>query len=126
MVTLEKAMAISKALTEYPDLLQVSETDALWLLSYGEKGIEVIPGELIIAVSKSTGKANFICLPSDEGFEIIADAKSTIEEPSFWKYLTFNDEGISGIRTDAPDKEKAAFHAWQQEQSELEKQGIKI
>lgn len=124
-VSLEKAMAISKSMTIYPDLLEVSEADAFWLFSYGEKGIEGTPGEPIIAVSKSTGKANFIYLPSDEGFEAVADAKATIEEPSFWKYLTFDDEGITGIREDAPEEIKSAFHAWQQEQIKLEKQGIK-
>ena len=125
-VSLEKAMKISKNMTTFPDLLQVSETDDLWLLSYGEKGNELILGEAIIAVSKSTGKAEHICLPSDEGLELVAAAKSTIEEPLFWKYLTFDDEGVSGIKADAPEEEKAAFQAWQQEQIEYEKQGIKI
>ena len=51
----------------------------------------------------------------------------SMPEPSFWKYLIFSDEGyITGIDPNAPQSEKQAFEAWNTEQSQMKRGGIKI
>lgn len=49
----------------------------------------------------------------------------SIPEPSFWKYLIFNNDGIIGIKDDAPPKEKKAYEAYLKEMEQMEKEGIK-
>jgi len=48
-----------------------------------------------------------------------------INKPSFWDYLIFNDDGVKGIKKDAPEKEKKAFYKYMEEEKEFAKKGIK-
>ncbi|WP_303726098.1 hypothetical protein [Anaerovibrio lipolyticus] len=49
----------------------------------------------------------------------------SIVEPSFWKYLTLDEDGcVNGIREDAPEEEKEAYKNFLKEEEILKKQGI--
>ena len=51
----------------------------------------------------------------------------SIEEPSFWKYLVVNDEGIvEGISPDAPEKEIKAYEEFKEQERKLVEEGIKL
>jgi len=51
----------------------------------------------------------------------------SIEEPSFWKYLISNDEGIIvGISPDAPESEKKAYEEYREQERKLEEEGIRL
>lgn len=48
------------------------------------------------------------------------------KEPSFWKYLIFNDDGkIIGLSNDAPEEERIEYEKWLEEERKLRKKGIK-
>lgn len=49
------------------------------------------------------------------------------KEPSFWKYLIFNDDGkIIGLLTDTPETERIKYEKWLKETEKLRKKGIKM
>ena len=59
--------------------------------------------------------------------QIEGESTMSIEEPSFWKYLVVNDEGIAvGISDDAPEKEKKEYEEFKKYEKEMESKGIKI
>ncbi len=50
----------------------------------------------------------------------------SIVKPSFWDYLTLDDEGcVNGIREDAPEEEKEAYRQFLIHKEELAREGIK-
>ena len=49
------------------------------------------------------------------------------ELPTFWEYLTINDDGIiSGIIETAPESAKKEYDKWVDKQSKLTTAGIKV
>ena len=48
-----------------------------------------------------------------------------MEIPIFWEFLTFDDDGISGIREEAPDEMKEAFKKYLLEEEECRRKGIR-
>lgn len=49
-----------------------------------------------------------------------------MEEPKFWKYLTFNDDGISGIMENAPDEEKKEYKEWLTQEEKNRQLGVRV
>lgn len=50
----------------------------------------------------------------------------SIVEPSFWKYLTLDEDGcVNGIREDAPEEEKEAYKKYLERQEIKRQKGIK-
>lgn len=48
------------------------------------------------------------------------------KEPSFWKYLIFDDKGkMIGLSEKAGQKERDDFQKWLREEQELKRKGIK-
>ena len=50
-----------------------------------------------------------------------------IEEPIFWDYATFNEDGfLNGIRKDSPDHIKAAYAEYLEEERKNKDNGLKL
>lgn len=49
-----------------------------------------------------------------------------MEMPIWYEYAIYNDDGVCGVRNDAPEDVKKAYAAYVQEQEKAEKDGIKL
>lgn len=52
-------------------------------------------------------------------------AISNNEIESFWNFAVFDDEGLCGVRDDAPEEAKAAYESFVREQTSMLEQGIR-
>lgn len=49
-----------------------------------------------------------------------------MEMPIWFEYAVFDDNGVCGVRDDAPEDVKKAYAAYVQEQENTEKEGIRL
>ena len=49
-----------------------------------------------------------------------------LEMPVWFEYAIYDDDGVCGVRDDAPEEIKQAYAAYVKEQKKMEKQGIKL
>jgi hypothetical protein len=49
-----------------------------------------------------------------------------MEQPIWFKYAIYDEDGVCGVRNDAPDDVKKAYAAYVQEQEKAGKDGIKL